>query len=332
LATNTWATSSQALWQQGMAELIMAMLIYLVVKNEKSRSLRRVLYMGILSGLFIFNRPSDGLLLLPLLVYIVYLGNKSVLYYTGFALLSGLPFLIFNIHYFKNVFGGYGSLLSSFALGPAALANLSGLLVSPSRGLLVYSPILILSAFGYRQIAEIESKDLRRFLYVAGISILLQIVVYSCFRVWWAGQCYGPRFLVSILPFLVTYVGLYLNAGINLENVQREDLLYLSLIAIMLIWSVFVQAVGAFCYPNGSWDATPQNVDDHPERLWNWNDSQIGRSFHSGPIIVNPLRIFDYIFRGSNLQPQEDDANKSLGWSKLGKEGIIGGLKGYEGV
>jgi hypothetical protein len=100
----------------------------------------------------------------------------------------------------------------------------------------------------------------------------------------------------------------------------------------MLIWSVFVQAVGAFYYPNGNWDATPQNVDEHPERLWNWNDSQIGRSFHSGPIIVNPLRIFNYIFKSSNLPPQEDDVNKSLGWSKLDKEGIIGGLKGYNDV
>jgi len=294
--------------------------------------MRRVLYMGLLSGLFIFNRPSDCLLLLPVLVYVAYLGMKSIFYYSGIALLSGYPFLMYNMHFFKNVFGGYASLLSSFVLGPTALANLSGLLVSPSRGLLVYSPIVILSSLGYGQIEVIESENLKHFLYSAGISILLQIGVYSSFRVWWGGQCFGPRFLVCILPFLVTYVGLYLNVRLNFLNIQRKDLLYLSLIAIMLIWSVFVQAVGAFYYPNGNWDATPQNVDEHPERLWNWNDSQIGRSFHSGPIIVNPLRILDYIFKSSNLQSQEGDANKSLGWSKLDKEGIIGGLKGYNDV
>ena len=330
LATNTWTTSSQALWQQGMAELILSMLIYLVVINEKNRLERRIVCMGVLSGLFIFNRPSDSLLLLPLLVYVVGLAAKDILYCAGPMILSGLPFLIYNVNHFKNVFGGYGGLLSEFMLSPTVLANLSGLLVSPSKGLLVYSPILILSAFGYGQIVDIESENLRRFLYVAGFSILLQIGVYSCFRVWWGGQCYGPRYLVSILPFLVTYIGLYFNGMLNFGNIRRKDLTYLSLIVVLLFWSIFVQAVGAFCYPNGNWDGNPQNVDQHPERLWNWNDTQIGRSFHSGPIIVNAFSIFNYIFKNSISHSSGDDSNKSLGWSKLYRKGIIGRLKGYD--
>ena len=187
LATNTWSTSAQALWQQGMAELILSMLIYLVVMNEKNRSDRRIVCMGVLSGLFIFNRPSDSLLLLPLLIYVVSLSAKEILYYVGPMLCSGLPFLVYNVHYFKNVFGGYGDLLSEFTLSPTVFSSLSGLLLSPSRGLLVYSPILILSLFGYGKIAGIKSERLKRFFYVAGFSILLQIGVYSCFRVWWGG-------------------------------------------------------------------------------------------------------------------------------------------------
>jgi len=319
LATNTWSTSAQALWQQGMAELILSMLIYLVVMNEKNRSDRRIVCMGVLSGLFIFNRPSDSLLLLPLLIYVVSLSAKEILYYVGPMLCSGLPFLVYNVHYFKNVFGGYGDLLSEFMLSPTVFSSLSGLLLSPSRGLLVYSPILILSLFGYGKIAGIKSERLKRFFYVAGFSILLQIGVYSCFRVWWGGYCYGPRFLVSILPFLVTYVGFCFNDIRIIGNIRRRDLLYLSLIALLFVWSIFVQAVGAFCYPNGNWDDTPQSVDQYPERLWNWNDTQIGRSFHSGPIIVNPFYIFDYIV-----------ANKSARWYNE-REGIIKRLKG-EGI
>jgi hypothetical protein len=294
LATNTWTTSSQALWQQGMAELILSLLIYLVVINEKNRLDRRIIFMGVLSGLFIFNRPSDSLLLLPLLIYVAGLSAKEIFCYAGPMLCSGLPFLVYNVHYFKNVFGGYGGLLSEFTLSPTVFSNLSGLLLSPSRGLLVYSPILILSLFGYGRIAEIKSEKLRRFFYIAGFSILLQIGVYSCFRVWWGGYCYGPRFMVSILPFLMTYVGIYFNDMRTFGDMRRRDLLRLSLIAILLIWSIFVQAIGAFCYPNGNWDGAPQSVDQCPERLWNWNDTQIGRSFHSGPMIVNPFYIIDH--------------------------------------
>ena len=117
----------------------------------------------------------------------------------------------------------------------------------------------------------------------------------------------------------MTYVGFCFNDIRIIGNIRRRDLLYLSLIALLFVWSIFVQAVGAFCYPNGNWDDTPQSVDQYPERLWNWNDTQIGRSFHSGPIIVNPFYIFDYIV-----------ANKSARWYNE-REGIIKRLKG-EGI
>lgn len=327
LATNTWSTSAQALWQQGMAELLMSMLIYLVVVNEKNRLNRRIVCMGVLSGLFIFNRPSDSLLLLPLFIYVMSLSAKEIVCYAGPMLGSGLPFLIYNAHHFKNAFGGYGGLLSEFTLSPTTFVNMSGLLFSPSRGLLVYSPILILSVFGYGKIADVESQRLRRFFYVAGFSILLQIGVYGCFRVWWGGYSYGPRFLVSILPLLVTYIGFYLNDIPILGRVQRRDLLCLSLIALLFAWSTFVQAVGAFCYPNGNWDGTPQSVNQYPERLWDWNDTQIGRSFHSGPIIVNPFYIFDYIVINKSAR-WEDDREGII--KRLRGEGIIGRLSGYD--
>jgi hypothetical protein len=96
-ATNTWATSSQALWQQGMVELILSILIYLTIINEKKRSDHTIIFMGLLSGLFIFNRPSDSLLLLPVLVYAFYLSKRHFLYYIVSGALSGFPFLAYNL-------------------------------------------------------------------------------------------------------------------------------------------------------------------------------------------------------------------------------------------
>lgn len=328
-ATNSWVTSSQALWQQGMVELILSILIYLTIINEKNRSDRNIIYMGILSGLFIFNRPSDSLLMLPVLTYVMLLGKKSFSYYAASGMFSGFPFLIYNLYFFQSFFGGYANLLSDFSLGSSFLFNLCGLLISPSRGLLIYSPILILSLFAYPMIKGIEGQGLRLFLKMAGISILLQIFVYSSFKVWWAGHCYGPRFLVCILPFLVTYIGLFLNGWLHFGRIRGKSMAYLSLVGMLMIWSVFVQAIGVFCYPNGNWDGTPENVDFSPERLWDWKDNQIARSLNSGPIIVNPLKIFGFISRDGELQQTSNDTNRSIGWSKLDKEGIIGGLKGY---
>lgn len=352
-ATNTWVTSSQALWQQGMVELILSVLIFLTIINEKNRSNINIIYMGILSGLFMFNRPSDTPLLLPFLVYVLLIGKRTFLYYLFFSVFSGFPFLVYNLYFFKNIFGGYTNLLSDFSLGTSILMNLSGLMISPSRGLLIYSPILILSLFGYTHIKEIDGWNLKLFLKIAGISILLQLLVYGSYRIWWAGHCYGPRFLVCILPFLVVYIGLFLNGWLRFDRIRGKYLVYLCLIGLLLIWSVSVQVIGAFCYPNGNWDGTPEDVD-LGERLWDWNDNQITRSIQAGPIIVNPFVIFSIVFddeslpqtgnitnrsicvsqnndsfMDNRLQQTSNGANRSIGWGKLEREGIIGGLKGY---
>lgn len=330
-ATNTWATSSQALWQQGMVELILSMLIFLIIINEKKRSDSKIILIGLLSGLFIFNRPSDSLLMLPVLVYAFRLGKRQFIYYMACGALSGLPFLSYNLIFFHNVFGGYADHLSEFAFGIEILMNMCGLLFSPGRGLLVYSPILLLSLIGFLRIRDIDNRNLRLFFYAAGISIILEFIVYGSFRVWWAGNCYGSRFLVCLMPFLVTYIGLYLNGWLHLGRIQGKDILSICLIAAILIWSVFVQVVGVFFYPNGDWDDSPQPVDSSPNRLWDWSDNPIVRCLHSGPIIVNPSKIFGFLL-GHNSSQIINDTDKSIGWSKLNKEGFIGGLNGYESL
>lgn len=328
-ATNTWATSSQALWQHGMVELILSILIFLIIINEKKRSDRKIILMGLLSGFFIFNRPSDSLLMLPVLVYAFRLGKRQSLYYMACGALSGFPFLSYNLIFFHNAFGGYAGHLSEFTLGSSFLVNISGLLFSPGRGLLIYSPILLLSLIGFMRIKDIDTRNLRLFFYAAGISILLELIVYGSFRVWWAGNCYGPRFLVCLMPYLVTYIGLYLNRWLHLGRIHRKDILSLCLIAAILIWSVFAQMVGVFFYPNGNWDGTPQPVDLSPNRLWDWSDNPISRCLHSGPIIVNPFKIFSFLSENDSHKVI-DETNRSIGWSKLNNEGIIGGLKGYD--
>ncbi len=72
-----------------------------------------------------------------------------------------------------------------------------GLTLSPGKGLFWYNPILFAAlvawpAFYRRHRAEA--------LLVAGI-VLANIAFYAPWFLWWAGHSWGPRFLVTILPF-----------------------------------------------------------------------------------------------------------------------------------
>lgn len=317
-ATNTWTISSQGLWQHGLVELLLAASIYLVIINEKNQSNNNIIILGLLSALFIFNRPPESILLLPMIHYILRLSDKKILFYFTSMALSSLPFVYYNLYYFGNMFGGYNSVLNLFSFDITSVSRFLGLLISPSRGLIVYTPILILSIFGYFRISEIPNARIKNFLKLFVPSILLQIIIYSSFTIWWAGWSYGPRFLTGILPIMIIYLGLYLNYMIINKNINTKTYTYLFIISMLLFYSFFVQFVGAFFYPNGNWDGVPESVDTNPDRVWEIYDTQIARSFSAGIIAPkNPLNSLQYIWQS---REQNDIISSGIvlgGWHNL---------------
>ena len=123
--------------------------MYLIIKNEKKESLAYIVLLGILSGLFIFNRPPDSILLIPVLFYIVWYQRTKIHYYLIGGLLGGLPFLYYNYSIFGNVFGGYAEDISLFAVNTSFAWHSLGLLFSPNGGLFIFCPVLLLSIAGF---------------------------------------------------------------------------------------------------------------------------------------------------------------------------------------
>jgi hypothetical protein len=292
-ATNTWMISSQGLWQHGLAELLLSAMIYIVLLNERKETKNNVLYLGLLSGLYIFNRPTDVFLLVPIFIYLVQLGKRNVVLYLLSSVASGAPFLAYNVHYFGSIVGGYMKDASYFDFSQIIFFNFMGLLISPNRGLLVYTPIVVLSIVGFFQARRIFNPRIRRFFFISGICILLQILFYSVFSIWWAGWSYGPRFLTDCLPFMILSLGLFLHNLSGYPVVGSKRKFWMLAIAVLLIWSVSVQVIGAFCF-NYQWDAD-QGPGRDPDRYWNITDTQIARAIYSGPINVNPMATISAI-------------------------------------
>jgi hypothetical protein len=288
-ATNTWAVSGQALWQHGMVELMLSAIVYLVIIDIKKQNARNVVLIGVLSGLFVFNRPSDGLLLLPVLVYILSLRDRRVFAYLASVLCASLPFIAYNYYFFGSLMGGYSS-ITLFSFNSGTIVNMLGMLISPSRGLIIYSPVVLLALPGLWNVRKIDDSRIRRFLYLAFVAVLLEVAVYGSFNTWWAGWSYGPRFLTGALPYLAILIALSLPGEISLKSLNKKQALTVFMLALLLIPSVFSQVIGAFYYPNGSWDADP-NVDANNWRLWDWSDTQMKRSFDAGPIYPPGLVI-----------------------------------------
>ncbi len=84
--------------------------------------------------------------------------------------------------------------------------GLAGQLISPSRGLLIFSPFLLFAFWG---MIAIWRKTSRTWKLIA-LSIpgpVLMLIVFSKYIVWWGGNShYGPRYQIETYPFLILYL------------------------------------------------------------------------------------------------------------------------------
>jgi hypothetical protein len=146
----------------------------------------------------------------------------------------------------------------------------AGLLVSPNRGLLVFSPIVIIALIGI--IPSLRSLP-GHGLGWAFAGCLVLYVGYACYTVWWGGHSYGPRYLLDFVLWLTPA------AAVALERRIRGPVLR-GLCVALLAWSIVAAGTGAFCADD--WNTRPSEVDRNHARLWDWRDLQVARAWQMG--------------------------------------------------
>ena len=250
-ATSTWSVSSQALWQHGTVQLLLILLIYCIVRDNRHHSLWTIIVMGIASGLFLFNRPPDALLLIPVIIYIVKEWRSRAVYYAAGCGIGGLPFLIYNVLIFGNIFGGYIKNTELFHFGPDAIFAFISSLVAPNTGLLVFSPVLVFAIYGYFRLDSLNKPVIRNLLYLFGPVIILDVVVYSLFGLWSSVTSYafGQRFLSGFVPVLALYLGVVIEDIFNSERKDPAISVVQACFILFVLISVFIQVIGVFLYP-----------------------------------------------------------------------------------
>jgi hypothetical protein len=277
--TLTWATSSQSLWQHGTSELLFIIAILCVIKNEFNNDIKNFVIIGAVFGLFIFNRPSDFFIFIPILYY-VWLNREFVYAFLFWSFVSAFPFLWYNIACFGSPFGGYSSMGIAIATTPVNLMNfingIVGLLFSPNRGLFVFSPILIFALWGMWIVWCRKDGIIRNILLFSIPCMVLSVCFYAIqIDALLGGWSYGPRYLLTIIPILCIFTGYGIEKFI--ENKQK---IIIGIIIVLLVFSVAVEANGAWFYPYNSWNERSDLNDRN--RIWDINDNIIKDSFLMG--------------------------------------------------
>lgn len=264
--TNTWVTSSQAFWQHGLGELLLATVLYAAAVRAEERP--RWCYMaGICCALMAFNRPGDGIMALAVSAWFLQRRMWKAFLVPAAALSTVL--LAYNVLVFGAATGGYAFADPAVNVTNTIPEGIAGLLVSPGKGLFVFSPfLLLLLAVGPRWFHEAGQKRLAVLL-IAGL--MGQLIVYG--RIQWAGGfCFGPRYLSGVLPAMVWLIAPIVGS--------MKRLLRLGFIALIAV-SIAMQAAGAFFYPSSGIDGLNRR---EPWTLWHPKYNTVIQDIRSGPV------------------------------------------------
>lgn len=201
LGTSHWSTSSMALWQHGALGLSFAWILAALGGDDPTPS--ELVAAGFAAGFAILVRQTSVLFVAPL--FLALLAKTPTLRLGWFAAGTILPLaalIDFNLRSYGELVNPYVHMFRrGFIVQPEALL---GLWICPSRGLVVYSPILLAVPWGIaaRRAAQgLAPLDLAMLAYVVA-----HWLVMACWPSWYGGACYGPRMMADVLPFLTLFL------------------------------------------------------------------------------------------------------------------------------
>jgi hypothetical protein len=274
-ATPAWSTASRALMQHGPSMLMLSTSLYLLLLAHESASTHKALLISlsaIPTALAYAIRPTNSLWVVAVTIYVLVHYRRYFASYLLCVVPIAVAFLIYNESVYRRILPTYFVLKPGQPSFPGDVLPMGvaflGELISPARGLLIYSPIFFFSVWGmvwairHRWCGSLTP-------YLIGFTIGNVLLVAYYFRLWWGGHSYGPRLLADLTPFCVFFlVPLFMNSRALKWPFRPLPVLFM----LAVVVSVFVHSRGALYADGYMWNVVPNDVDENQSRLWDWGD------------------------------------------------------------
>lgn len=318
LGTSLSSTLVTALWNQNFSTLYSAVAIYISLLIIHKNRDELWPYLSIFLFMAYFSRPTLSLLSIGIVVFL-FSNNKKLLSFK----ISILIFLFLGLFVFFS-YMEYSQILPPYYM-PKRLASetfliaLYGNLLSPSRGLFIFSPFLLLIIINSWILINIFKKN--KPMIIILILILSHLIIISKFPHWWAGGSYGPRFMIDILIPLFLIFSILLKEVFLLNGIRYSlNLLFLTISFIISIWIHSYQ--GLYNKYTIKWFLEP-NIDKYPEYLFDWKYPQF---LHNKERHIERLKEHNKNLKANELPSQNKDLQFNLKANELASQiGIIDG-------
>ncbi len=270
--TSVWSTNSQGLWQHTPSVLFQLLGIWFILRGHRAGA------QAVAPGAFFFSmatiaRPNNIIPAGLFTIYVVLVYRSTLVKWILWAIPPALCFFIYNAIYNGSpLVWGYQEGVTQYVTLPQIQA-FAGLILSPSRGLLIYSPFFIFAVVG-AWMARLEKQ--RLFYGAVTASAVLGFLLLCMYTGWDAGWGYGTRYMTDLLPYLTLLL---------IPVVARMSLRWRWVFAGTVVYSFVLQAMGLWDYGArwhwhwDNWDYDIWNLAENEPLFYVRQYFQMGLSF-----------------------------------------------------
>lgn len=267
LSTSLSSVLGTALWSHNFAMVFALTGIWLV--TSPTLTIRNAFVIGLVLFLSYLCRPTLSLLAVVLVLFT--LARKQPLHTVAICAAFAacmLTFMRFSWQEFGQLLPDYylPKRLTTETFGTALYGNM----LSPARGFLIYTPILLMLAFRPLDTAAAARRHIALWLAML-LWLTTHWIFISRFQHWWGGFSYGPRLMVDVLPaafvLLVTTLSCW-----QLHNLRNFAVAALAVIVLAGSWMHVIQGL-TNKYSGALWNVEP-NIDRNPSLIFDWRYPQ----------------------------------------------------------
>lgn len=284
--TSAWSTAAFQLWQHGPSLACISWSLVLVdrwLRCVEASDRRRIVEAAALGGLAAAGyaiRPTNALLVAALTIWVLtrFVGGekRAPIAAIGGAAAVGVLWLL-------ATRATYGTWLQPYNQAGrigwhASFAEaLAADLVSPGRGLLVFSPVAAIAVVGAVWVVA-RRAEADAVMWISMGVLVSHWVIIAALGHWTGGHSFGPRLFTDGLPYLVV-LALPVVDRLKLHTDAGRIAPATLGVALLVLASVAIHAQSTLIISTRCWNALPVDVDDDPSRVWDWGDPMVTTGF-----------------------------------------------------
>ena len=217
-----------------------------------------------------FCRPTAAIFVGVVAIYIFFRSRKLFIELSVSLCVLFMGSILFSLHLYDQMLPPYYHYHLSLKSETLWIA-FYGILLSPGRGLFIYSPYLIVTFFGVCFLGKRLFQS--RLTWMAGGWFVLHILAISKFQQWWGGSSFGPRLLTDVFPACMLLTIFVWN---ELTKTFFSGIRKVAIIAFLCLASISViihTYQGLYNPATPLWNVSP-NIDEYTEYLFDWRYPQ----------------------------------------------------------